>query len=47
MGGKYLLEGYFGKMCFSGQLWPDLGNTAWAAMAGMGCIGLNFYISVS
>ena len=24
--------------CFSGQLWPDWGNTAWAAM--VGSIGL-------
>ena len=22
------------------QLWPDWGNTAWAAMAGLGSIGL-------
>ena len=26
--------------CFSGRLWPDWGNTAWAAMAGLGSIGL-------
>ena len=25
---------------FSGRLWPDWGNTAWAAMAGLGSIGL-------
>ena len=25
---------------FSGQLWPDWGNTTWAAMAGLGSIGL-------
>ena len=23
-----------------GRLWPDWGNTAWAAMAGLGSIGL-------
>ena len=26
---------------FSRRLWPDQGNTAWAAMAGLGSIGLN------
>ena len=26
---------------FSGRLWPDWGNTTWAAMAGLGSIGLN------
>ena len=25
---------------FSGGLWPDWGNTAWVAMAGLGSIGL-------
>ena len=31
----------YGKTCiFSGQLWPGLGNNAWAAMAGLGSIGL-------
>ena len=25
--------------CFSGRLWLDWGNTAWAAMAGLGSIG--------
>ena len=24
---------------FSGQIWPDWGNTAWADMAGLGSIG--------
>ena len=35
---------------FSGRIWPDWGNTAWADMAGLGSIGLillqsipNFY----
>ena len=28
------------KRPFSGRLWPDWGNTAWAAMAGLGSIGL-------
>ena len=27
--------------CFSGQIWPDWGNTAWADMAGLGSIGLS------
>ena len=44
-----LFGGYFfGKMWknmekqpFSGRLWPDWGNTTWAAMAGLGSIGLN------
>ena len=48
MGGYYFfvgsnLEKYgkFGKnSCFSGQIWPDWGNTAWADMAGLGSIGL-------
>ena len=26
---------------FSGRLWPDWGNTAWAAMAVLGSIGLS------
>ena len=25
---------------FSGRIWPDWGNTAWADMAGLGSIGL-------
>ena len=33
--------GKYGKNgCFSGRLLPDWGNTAWAAMAGLGSIGL-------
>ena len=26
---------------FSGRIWPDWGNAAWADMAGLGSIGLN------
>ena len=26
---------------FSGRIWPDWGNTAWADMAGLGSIGLS------
>ena len=26
---------------FSGWIWPDWGNTAWADMAGLGSIGLS------
>ena len=26
---------------FSGQIWPDWGNTTWADMARLGSIGLN------
>ena len=48
MCGKYFLEGSILEKCgkiwendrFSGRLWPDWGNTAWAAMAGLGSIGL-------
>ena len=48
MGGYYFfvgsnLEKYgkFWKNCrFSGRIWPDWGNTAWADMAGLGSIGL-------
>ena len=33
--------GKFGKNSFfSGQIWPDWGNTVWADMAGLGSIGL-------
>ena len=27
---------------FSGRIWPDRGHTAWADIAGLGSIGLNF-----
>ena len=27
---------------FSWQIWPDWGNTAWADIAGLGSIGLNW-----
>ena len=27
---------------FSGRIWPDWGNTAWADMAGLGSIGLMY-----
>ena len=48
MGSKYLFKGSILKKCgkiwkncrFSGRLWPDWGNTARAAMAGLGSIGL-------
>ena len=31
---------------FSGRIWPDWGNTAWADMAGLGSIGLScMYLS--
>ena len=33
--------------CFSGQIWPDLGNATWADMAGLGSIGLKPVASVS
>ena len=39
----YNLEKY-GKFwkngCFSGRIWPDWANTAWADMAGLGSIGI-------
>ena len=49
MCGKYFLEGSILEKCgkiwkngrFSGRLWPDWGNTTWAAMAGLGSIGLS------
>ena len=31
---------------FSGQIWPDWGNTAWANMTGLGSIGLSILILV-
>ena len=36
MGGKF-----WKNECFSGQIWPDWGNTAWADMDGLGSIGLD------
>ena len=49
--GKYFLEGSFLEKCgkiwktavFSGRLWPDWGNTAQAAMAGLGSIGVQSF----
>ena len=49
MVGSYVLScsnlekyGKFKKNCrFSGQIWPDWGNTAWADMAGLGSNRLN------
>ena len=48
MGGYYFFVGSnlekYGKFWkngrFSGQIWLDWGNTAWADMAGLGSIGL-------
>ena len=48
MGGYYFFVGSnlekYGKFWkngrFSGRIWPDWGNTAWADMAGLGSIGL-------
>ena len=40
----------FGNFCkkgsFSGQIWPDWGNTAWANMKGLGSIGLSILVLV-
>ena len=33
------VEKYEKNGSFSGRLWPDWGNTAWVAMAGLGSIG--------
>ena len=49
MSGSYFLHGFILEKCgnfwkngrFSGRIWPDWGNTAWADMAGLGSIGLN------
>ena len=46
--GSYFLKGSISEKCgnfwnngrFSGRIWPDWGNTAWADMAGLGSIGL-------
>ena len=48
MGGFYILIGSILEKCgkfwknsrFSGQIWPDWGNTARADLAGLGSIGL-------
>ena len=41
MGSNLEKYGKFWKNeCFSGRIWPDWGNTAWADMAGLGSIGL-------
>ena len=48
MGGYYFFVGSnlekYGKFWknshFSGRMWLEWGNTAWADMAGLGCIGL-------
>ena len=48
MGGSYFLFGSNLEKCgkmwknghFSGRIWPDWGNTAWADMARFGSIGL-------
>ena len=50
MGGYFLFVGSnlekYGKFwknsLFSGRIWPDWGNTAWADMAGLGSIGLYY-----
>ena len=31
---------------FSGRIWPDWGNTAWADMAGLGSIGLRIPVTI-
>ena len=48
MSGSYFLYDSILEKCgnfskngrFSGRIWPDWGNTAWADMAGLGSIGL-------
>ena len=48
MSGSYLFYGsilekcgnFWKKRLFSGRIWPDWGNAAWADMAGLGSIGL-------
>ena len=47
MSGSYFLYSFILGKCgifwnngrFSGRIWPDWGNTAWADMAGLGSIG--------
>ena len=49
MSGSYFLYGSILEKCgnlwknsrFSGRIWPDWGNAAWADMAGLGSIGIN------
>ena len=49
MSGSYLFYGSILEKCgnswkngrFSGRIWPDWGNTAWADMAGLGSKGLS------
>ena len=42
--GKYFLGGSILEKCGKiwKKLWPDWGNTAWEATAGLGSIGLTF-----
>ena len=48
MCGYYFFAGSYLERCgkfwkngrFSGRIWPDWGNTAWADMAGLGSKGL-------
>ena len=52
MSGSYFLHSFILEKCghfwkngrFSGRIWPDWGNTAWADMAGLGSIGLTVYM---
>ena len=52
MCGKYFLAGSNLEKCgqfwkngrFSGRIWPDWGNTAWADMAGLGSKGLMYIL---
>ena len=52
MGGYYSFVGSYlekyGKFWknsfFSGRIWPDWGNAAWADMAGLGSIGISIEI---
>ena len=52
MGGCYICMGsnlekygtFWKNGRFSGRIWPDWGNTAWADMAGLGSIGLMFIV---
>ena len=51
MSGSYFIMGSNSEKCgiflknsrFSGQIWPDWGNTTWADMAGLGSIGLKIF----